>query len=416
MGLPWSTQEKVKVATVKKETYFSITTLKGEGGIGLIELFGADCLKIIETIFRPLTGRATLEQSRQGPLQSRHKKFPRPHRLYLGYIYNENQKIDEVIVHFVPARESLTGLNTIEINAHGGIMSCRLIGNLLRNVCVKELSSDEVTTLGYKKGGLDIIRKEAIDNLLGARTPLAAGILVDQYRGILSKTLKTRKDLYKLRESALYGLSMTQPKRILIIGRPNVGKSTLFNVLVGKERAITHHIAGTTRDSIEEPISINGFPFILMDTAGLRKIKPESNNAVIEKMGIFYAKQEISKANLILLVIEANPFLQMTDYKLQVDSLLSEIRKPKRRFDNRKYIMILNKIDLLTNSLNQKSTHIDNSYFIPVSAKTGMGVNKLTEEILKILGLDKFTYKSGTPIIFTPRQYSLLRNKTSQKR
>jgi tRNA modification GTPase len=370
---------------MKQDNFFSIVTPKGEGGIGVIELFGKDALKIIGKIFKPF----------------RIKNKIKPNRIYLGNIYDDNQLIDEVIIHFVPADKSLTKLDTIEINAHGGIMSCRMISNLLKKLGVKEIFQDEVINLAYKRGVLDIIQKEALENLLKARTPLAAGILVDQYRGVLSLALKSRRNLSKLLKSSLYGLSITHPKRILILGEPNVGKSTLFNAIVGKERAITHHLAGTTRDTIEESISINGFPFILVDTAGLRKIKPESNNTVIEKMGIFYAKREISKADLILIVIDTN------EIKLS-ESLL-------KRVTDIPVIIVRNKIDLFNKSKIQNPKSEINEY-ISVSALKRIGIDKLRQELLKTCGLDKFRYKSGEPIIFTARQQSLLKNRVYQKR
>jgi tRNA modification GTPase len=381
---------------VKRETYFSITTPKGLGGIAVIELFGTDCLRIIKPIFRPL-------KPGQG-------EFPKPRKLYLGHICKNGKKIDEVIVRLVPAKESITGLETVEINAHGGIMSCRLIGNLFKDIGVKELSSDEITSIGYKKGSLDIIQKEAIDNLLQARTPLAAGVLMNQYSGVLSRALRTKNNLHDLYESALYGLSLTQPKRVLILGRPNVGKSTLFNSLIGRKRAITHHIAGTTRDVIEESIAINGFPFMLVDTAGLRQIKSDSKQDAIEKTGIHYAKQEISRADLILLVIETNPAWQMDDYELKVENLLSEIKKTPFYTGKQKFIIVINKIDMFGKKTKPNFSHMIQNGFIPVSAIRGAGIKELKEEILKSMKLNNFRYRTGQPIIFTPRQYALLKN------
>ncbi|MDI6733407.1 MAG: 50S ribosome-binding GTPase [Planctomycetota bacterium] len=324
---------------MKNNNYFSIVTPKGEGGIGIIHIFGKDVLKIINRIFTQHTDERTLPSVcwAKKPLTPRPRSGgPYPYtgsrqrdrinsvpiisgrKLYLGYIYDPDghrgEKIDEVIIHFQPARltgcqvgqatETLTGLDTIEINAHGGIISCQRIATLLKRLSVKERSQKQLINIAYDKGQIDIYQKEALEHLLFARTPLVSAVLLDQYKGALSKAMKSAKNYQGLLDSAKYGIAMTHPKRIVIIGRPNVGKSTLFNALLGKERALTHHIPGTTRDFIEESVSIHGFPFILVDTAGLYSISPGRDVDRIEKQGISYSRKEISRADIILFVVD----------------------------------------------------------------------------------------------------------------
>lgn len=368
--------------------YFSMTTPQGTGGIGIIELFGRDALEIIGKIFRP----------------AKHKCRIKPNKIYLGNIYTpspyplprgesvNNEIIDEVIIHFTPATHSLTRLDTVEINAHGGIMPCRLIGNLLRKFGAKELSQSEVINLAHKQGRLNRIQAEALEYLLQARTPLAASVLLDQYNGALSKALKSRKNMPELRKSARYGLALTQPRRILILGRPNVGKSTLFNALLGQDRAITHHLPGTTRDTIEDTFAIDGFPFVLVDTAGLRK----STNDAIEKIGMAYARKEIPKADVILLVVEKDAITEL-------DNVLRGLKGKT----NAPVLVVLNKADQLTKIRDTRCVIRDK--FISISALKRTGIDKLRKEILKSCGLDKFRHKPGKPVVFTKRQMALIR-------
>ncbi|MBI5779037.1 MAG: GTP-binding protein [Planctomycetes bacterium] len=378
--------------------YFSITTPQGTGGIGIIELFGRDALEITGKIFRP----------------AKHKGRIKPNRIYLGNIYStpspsplpqgervKGEIIDEVIIHFTPAKNSLTKLDTVEINAHGGIMPCRLIGYLLKRFGAKELSRPKLINLAHKQGRLDKIQAEALEYLLQAQTPLAAAVLLDQYNGALSKAIKSAKNHKELRESAGFGLALTQSRRILILGRPNVGKSTLFNALLGQDRAITHHLPGTTRDTIEDVFAIDGFPFVLVDTAGLRK----STRDAIEKIGIAYARAEIPKADVIVLVVEKDEIIppprhQDTKKKkpwfLNIFKLPNTIRAP--------IIVAINKIDLHPKIKNLTSK-IPN---VNISALKRTGIDQLRKEIIRALGLDGFRHKPGQPMVFTKRQVALI--------
>ena len=438
--------------------YFSITTPQGTGGIGIIELFGRDALKIIGKVFKPIRNKKintvthpypSSRLGRDSAVAPQEGIFPEvpsnkrgfrgvfklnPNRIYLGHIVDNpprlprgpavagplamtrSEIIDEVIIHFTPARNSLTKLDTVEINAHGGIMSCRLIGHLIKRFGVKELSQPEVITLAHKRGRLDKIQAEALEYLLQAQTPLAAAVLLDQYNGALSKALKSKKNLNALRESARFGIALTHPKRILILGKPNVGKSTLFNALLGQDRAITHHLPGTTRDTIEDVLAIEEFPFVLVDTAGLRK----STNDAIEKIGMAYARKEIPKADVILLVVEKDEIASLNnsspqrhqDTKKNLSSCLSDLVAKFNLFNKLQdkirapIIMVVNKVDTII-KIRDAGFGIRDK-FISISALKRTGIDELRKKILKACKLDKFRYKPGRAVIFTEKQMALI--------
>ena len=363
--------------------YFSITTPLGQGGIGIVELFGPDALEIIGKIFRRAKNKTNEIASSLRTRNDRHNII-KPNKIYLGHIYDDSQLIDEVIIHFTPAKNSLTKLDTVEINAHGGIMPCRLIGKLLKKFGAKELSQSAVIKLAQKQGRLDKIQAEALEYLLQAQTSLAAAVLLDQYNGALSKALKSGRNIKALRASARFGLALTHPKRILILGQPNVGKSTLFNALLGQDRAITHHLPGTTRDTIEDILAIEGFPFVLVDTAGLRA----STKDTIEKIGMAYARKEIPKADAILLVAEQGEPASLTH-------LFNQIRRKTQA----PVIAVMNKADKRAKI--QKQKYGIGNKLIPVSALKQTGINELKKEILNACGLDRFRHKPGQPVIFS---------------
>ena len=423
---------------LKENNYFSITTPQGTGGIGIIELFGRDALGIIGKIFRRKIKRhselgsesvQTLKQVQGDKLVNLRINEIKPNNIYLGNIYStpspcplprgervNNEIIDEVIIHFTPAKNSLTRSDTIEINAHGGIMPCRLIGNLLKRFGVKELSQPEVIAIAHKQGRLDKIQAQALEYLLQSQTPLAAAVLLDQYNGALSKALKSKKNLNALRESARFGIALTHPKRILILGKPNVGKSTLFNALLGQDRAITHHLPGTTRDTIEDVLAIEEFPFVLVDTAGLRK----STNDAIEKIGMAYARKEIPKADVILLVVEKDEIASLNnsspqrhqDTKKNLSSCLSDLVAKFNLFNKLQdkirapIIMVVNKVDTII-KIRDAGFGIRDK-FISISALKRTGIDELRKKILKACKLDKFRYKPGRAVIFTEKQMALI--------
>lgn len=362
-------------------TYVFHVTPTGEGGISIIWLIGPNSHQIISCFFKST--------------HASFKKFS-PHRLYFGHFYDKKILLDEVIINCIPAKDSFSGLETIEINSHGGMMPVREIIDCLLKQGSREINQKKLMELASENKRLDPIREESLTALLNSPTTLASQVFLDQFNGALSMALK-KQDVHTLNQlltSAKFGLSLNHPKRILIIGKPNTGKSTLFNALTGKERMITHPTPGTTRDVVEEIFSIQGIPFSLMDTAGWRTIdeinKPQ---ALIEKIGIKKMKAEVKKADIIICLLDGSEKLTTTD---------KEIIPQLKRLNT---IWVVNKYDLpkkLDTSLLPKR-------FLFVSALKQKGIEKLRETILLYANIGIMVYRSSQPVIFTRRQYELVK-------
>jgi tRNA modification GTPase len=327
----------------------------------------------------------------------------KPTHLYLGYFSDPAfGGVDEVIINCIPENKSFTGMETIEINSHGGMMPARKIIGCLIKQGAKEINQKELMELAVRHNRLNPIQKEALESLLHSPTALASRVFMDQFNGTLSKainkllfndkTCNTRL-LNKLIKSASLGFALNYPKRILIVGRPNTGKSTLFNTLAGQERVIVHHLPGTTRDVIEEIIAINEIPFILVDTAGWRKIdKITHPQSLIEKIGIRKMKAEIKKADIIICLLDGSREL------IEFDKEIIHKIEPYQT------IWVINKSDLTVKM--DDSLLPESPLFI--SALKQKGIEKLREEISLRAKVKNLIYKQDQPVIFTRRQYKLI--------
>lgn len=397
--------------------YCLLTTPPGYGGISVVELLGSNACSIIGKVFKP-----------------RQKSFFNriiPHRLYLGEIYQdiplnssgrtERKLIDEVIINFIPARESFSGLDTIQINSHGGPVVTQTIINLLKEYKVKPITIDQLKILAQKHHRIDLVQAEAWEFLQRAQTILVSKVLLDQYNGALSRRIKLlikrlRKfqqrcqgNTYSFQEknkkriqstishllnTARFGIPLVEPKHLVIAGPTNSGKSTLFNALLGHNRVIVHHQAGTSRDIIEDSFAIEGIPFRLSDTAGLRPLNKRflTSEDEIEKEGIRRAQKLIKKADLIIFLLDGSRPLNH-----QIFKTLHELK-------SQKILLVVNKNDL-PQKLNPEELK---QPYLSISALHQRGLDKLKAGILAHFDLQPHFYYPNRPIIFTTRQYQLL--------
>jgi tRNA modification GTPase len=337
------------------DTIAAIATPVGEGGIAVVRLSGPQSLSIAGASFRP-AGKTSLAPS-AAPT----------HTIHFGKIVRQGRVLDEVLLAVMRAPRSFTCQDVVEITCHGGVLPAKLVLDTLLENGARLASPGEFTRRAFLNGRIDLAQAEAVADLIHSRTELALAAANEQLAGKLSqrinllrddlmKTLAhieahidfpdediapdTRKELIarlqagvaftdQLLRTANEGRILRRGIRAAIIGRPNVGKSSLLNQLLGHDRAIVSRIPGTTRDTIEETANVRGIPVIFIDTAGLREASDE-----IELEGIRRSRGALANAELILHVLDAAEPLTAADEKL-----LSEFAQKKR-------LLIRNKIDL----------------------------------------------------------------------
>jgi tRNA modification GTPase len=397
------------------DTITAISTAMGEAGIGIIRVSGDDALDIVSKIFRP----KDQERFSSGI----------GFRIYLGQIFDPgaNSLVDEVLVTVMRGPKSFTGEDVIEINCHGGLVAEQSILKLLLKSGARLAEPGEFTKRAFVNGRMDLSQAEAVIDLIRAKTSLSASSALEQLRGRLSEQVKDTRlilleviaqieaavdfpeeDLeventenlrYKLSQVIGLGeklLNGVQRGKIIrdglntaIIGRPNVGKSSLLNALLREDRAIVTDIPGTTRDVLEEYINIKGIPLKLIDTAGIRETQD-----LVEQLGVDRALIVLEKADLVLFIIEAGR------------SINEEERLLLSKIPSERLIVVANKIDLSTSIPVEVAAPI-----FYVSALAKVGIEELEEAIVKKVTGDKLT---DTPVISNVRHIVALENAISK--
>ncbi|MBQ9989417.1 MAG: tRNA uridine-5-carboxymethylaminomethyl(34) synthesis GTPase MnmE [Lachnospiraceae bacterium] len=389
---------------LKSDTIAAVATALNDSGIGIIRVSGDDAISIVDKFYRS-KGKSKLSDYET-------------HTIHYGFIYHGDELIDEVMVSIFKAPRSYTTEDTVEINCHGGVLVIRKILDLVVQAGARIAEPGEFTKRAFLNGRIDLSRAEAVMDMIHAKNDFALKSSVKQIKGSLYQLiLDLRKEiLYEIAfiESALddpehisldgYNESLMEKNDALIekvnrlylsadngkmlkegittviIGKPNAGKSSLLNLLVGEEKAIVTNIAGTTRDVIEEQINLSGIGLNIVDTAGIR-----ATEDIVEKIGVERAKNFAMDADLIIYVVDSSVELDESD-----QDILNLIR-------NKKVIVLLNKSDLtpvvtekklkynLINVLNDFSDESDPSdreiRIIKVSAKEGIGLDILEETI-----------------------------------
>lgn len=306
------------------DTIAAISTPLGQGGIGIVRLSGADALPIARRLFRPAGPDA-----RRG-IES--------HRLHYGHVVRPDSgaRVDEVLLSYMRAPRSYTREDVVEINAHGGIVPLREILLLCLSHGARQAREGEFTLRAFLNGRLDLAQAEAVLDVVRARTDAALRVAVDQLGGHLSReTRSVRHALLRVRayleagidfpdeefpeedvaaglsaaerhvarllEEAARGMIYRQGVRVTIVGRPNVGKSSLLNRLLRHDRAIVTSVPGTTRDTLEETVDLGGIPLVLVDTAGFT-----ASDDAVERLGVERSRRSIECADLVLLVVDGS--------------------------------------------------------------------------------------------------------------
>ena len=390
----------------REDTIAAIATPPGEGGVAIIRISGVDAEAIAAQIF-------TRPTSKNGRLKS--------HTLHHGKIRDpQNERIlDEVLLTIMRKPRSYTGEDVVEIHCHGGAYVVREVLGLALRQGARQAEPGEFTKRAFLNGRLDLAQAEAVLDLIRARTDKSAGMALDQVNGVLSQwmvELRERlldilvqveaaidfpeEEIELLRRSELidritalsrkindisntydWGRLFREGAAVCICGRPNVGKSSLLNALLGEDRAIVTPIAGTTRDVIEEAISLDGLPARLWDTAGIRESEDQ-----IERIGVDLSRHHVSKADAVLLVLDGSQALA-TDDKSLLDQVASK-----------KILVVINKADLPTClAVSELGRLVGGRNVCSVSAKTGEGIAALKHS-LRALVLDA---EMEAPVVIT---------------
>ena len=388
----------------------TIAAATGNGGIGIIRMSGKNCFEILEKIFiNNKKEKLNIEKIKGYTIQ-------------YGYIIDSesNEIIDEVLVSFFKNPKSYTRENMCEINSHGGmIVEKRILEQCLKNGA-NLAEPGEFTKRAFLNGRIDLSQAESIIDIINSKTEKEAKASVNQLQGFLSEnitkirhelldimadieasidypeydieevtnmkaihTLSTVKNQLKELESSFNsGKILKEGIKTAIIGRPNAGKSSLLNTILKEERAIVSDIEGTTRDTIEEFVTIKGIPLKIIDTAGIR-----NTNDKIEEIGVEKALKVANDADLILAIFDNTKELNEEDLKIL------ELIK------NKNAIILLNKIDIKDNCLeNKKEIKDTNKKIIKISAKNRNGIEELYKEIEKMFNIKEIDIDNGTLI------------------
>ena len=397
------------------DTIAAISTPKGEGGIAIIRISGDKSFEILDKIFIKKNPNADLGF----------------YKLNYGFIKDGKKTIDEVMAVRLKAPRSYTCEDIVEINCHGGtLVSEKVLELVLRNGA-RHAESGEFTKRAFMNGRIDLSQAEAVMDIIQGKTEKSVLLSLDQLRGDLrdkvnefKKALlditahvnvvldypeegiddplpvelrdnleKVYKEANRLIDSYNTGKKIKEGIKTVIVGKPNVGKSTLLNALLHEERAIVTHIAGTTRDVIEEIINIKGIPLVLVDTAGIRK-----TDDIVENIGVEKSKQFIEKADLVLLVLDASKKLETEDIEV-----ITKIKE-----NNKKVIVLLNKIDL-NKKINLEGYNLEN--IVEISAKDNIGIEDMQEKIYSYI-VEEDVENSSEKLIITNIRHKTALEKT----
>ncbi len=367
----------------------AIATPLGEGGLAVLRLSGTAAISVADSVFTP-AGKSSLKPS-----------VAPTHTLHFGHVVRAGVRVDEVLVAVLRAPRTFTREDVVEITCHGGLLPAKLILDLLLERGARLAEPGEFTKRAFLNGRIDLAQAEAVADVIHARTELALSAANEQLAGKLSSRIRElRDDLMKtlahieahidfpdediapetqaqllgrldravtfmdsLLRTADEGQILRRGVRVAIIGRPNAGKSSLLNQLLGRDRAIVSATPGTTRDTIEETANIRGLPVVFIDTAGLRDAGDD-----IEAEGIRRSRESLAKAELILHVLDgAEAFAQEDAH------LLDE-------FSARKRIVVLNKSDRPAHAM-LPAEFASAAQVVPVSCVTGAGVEVLKDAI-----------------------------------
>jgi tRNA modification GTPase len=407
---------------IPQETIVALATPSGAGAIAIIRLSGIEAITIAAQIFQSVSGKDITKQ--------------KTHTIHLGHIVDGTKVYDQVLLSIFKGPNSYTGENVVEISCHGSTFIQQQIIQLLLRKGAKMAQAGEFTLRAFLNGKLDLSQAEAVADLIASDNEASHQIAMQQMRGGFSNEIaKLREELLnfaslieleldfaeedvefadrtafhelinriefvlkRLIDSFAVGNVIKNGIPVAIVGEPNVGKSTLLNALLNEERAIVSDIAGTTRDTIEDELVINGIGFRFIDTAGIRETID-----VVESIGIQKTFEKIEQAQVVILLLDAKE-LQVSGLKFQV-----EIEKIKNKFPQKPLVVILNKVDLLTiNEVETIRQELEtlNLKLETISAKQKIGIDELKNILLSFVNTGAL--RNNETIVTNTRHYDSL--------
>jgi tRNA modification GTPase len=404
---------------IPHETIVALATPSGAGAIAIIRLSGADAIAIAAEVFESVSGKDISKQ--------------KTHTIHLGHIVDGTKVYDQVLLSIFKGPNSYTGENVVEISCHGSVFIQQQIIQLLLRKGAKMAQAGEFTLRAFLNAKLDLSQAEAVADLISSDNEASHQIAMQQMRGGFSNEIaKLREELLnfaslieleldfaeedvefadrtafyelltriefvlkRLIDSFAVGNVIKNGIPVAIVGEPNVGKSTLLNALLNEERAIVSDIAGTTRDTIEDELVIDGIGFRFIDTAGIRETKD-----VVESIGIQKTFEKIEQAQVVLFLVDSS---QLSDDSLE--ALKSEIEQIKNKYPLKTLLVIFNKMDLMTTEL-VESIKSDISNALLISAKNKLGIDELKNQLLSFVNTGAL--RNNETIVTNTRHYDSL--------
>ena len=382
------------------DTICAIATASGVGAISIIRVSGSEAINIVNNIFKG-KDLTTVDS----------------HTINYGFIVDKNEKIDEVLISVMRAPKTFTKEDVVEINTHGGYAVTNKVLEILLHRGCRLAEPGEFTKRAFLNGRIDLIEAEAVMDMIDSKTDIQRKMAINQISGktsnlindlrddmiqiisninvnidypeyddvdiitndvLLPKITNLKNKINEILKESKNGKIIKEGIKTSIIGRPNVGKSSLLNALIEEDKAIVTDIAGTTRDIVEGNIVLNGIPLNIIDTAGIR-----STDNVIEAIGVEKSLKLIDESDLILFMLNNN------------EPLTDDIKELLNKVNDKKFIIIINKIDLDSNlDRTLLSNYQDN--IIEISVKENIGIDLLKDKIISLFNLEELNTKDPT--------------------
>ena len=382
------------------DTIAAISSAAGNSGIGIIRVSGDEAIEVVDKIFRPANKNKKLANVES-------------HTVHYGHIMDGDKTLDQVLVIVMKNPHSYTGEDTVEIDCHGGMLILKKVLDLVLKNGARTAEPGEFTKRAFLNGRIDLSQAEAVMDLINSKNDFALNSSIEQLKGGVSDAIKDiRKDIIyhiafiesalddhehisldgydeeitemlnenidkisKLVNSFDNGRIMKEGIKTVILGKPNAGKSSLLNLMLGEDRAIVTDIEGTTRDTLEENINFNGLSLKIIDTAGIRDTED-----LVERIGVNKAKEIAKEGDLIIYVVDGSRELDDND------------REIIKLINDKQAIILVNKSDMDTVINIDELKKDSNRDVILFSAKNGEGMDQLEEEIRNMFYSGKVTY------------------------